>query len=89
MSTGELGQLGSVEAAHFTWSPDGSTLAYEGGEDGPGELRLVDADGANDRLLVADRGEVNHGIGPVWSPIGDRIAYQRVICGRERTRSSS
>jgi Tol biopolymer transport system component len=80
VSTGNLAQLGSVSAAHFTWSPDGSTLAYEGGEDGPGELRLVDADGTNDRLLVADRGEVNHGIGPIWSPIGDRIAYQRICC---------
>jgi hypothetical protein len=83
VSTGELGQLGSVDAAGFTWSPDGSTLAYEGGEDGPSEIRLVDADGANDRLLV-DRGAAIHGIGPVWSPSGDRIAYQRICCsGRE------
>ena len=37
VSTGELGQLGSIEAAHVTWSPDGTTLAYEGGEDSPGE----------------------------------------------------
>ena len=28
VSTGELHQLGSAEAAHLTWSPDGSTLAY-------------------------------------------------------------
>ena len=54
VSTGELHQLGSVEAAHLTWSPDGSTLAYQGGEDDPDELWLVDADGANERLLVAD-----------------------------------
>lgn len=84
VSTGELRQFGAVESAHFTWSPDGSTLAYEGGEDSRGELRLVAADGTNDRLLVADRGEVNHGIGPVWSPIGDRIVYQRLIGGGER-----
>ena len=42
-------------------------------------LWLVDADGTNERLLVADLGRVMHGIGPVWSPTGDRIAYQRVI----------
>ena len=52
VSTGELRQLGSVGAAILTWSPDGSTLAYQGGENDPDELRLVDADGANDRLLT-------------------------------------
>lgn len=79
VSTGEVRQLGSVEAAHITWSPDGATLAYKG-PDEPGtstELRLVDADGTNDRVLVSDTGQANHGIGPVWSPAGDRIAYQR------------
>ena len=78
VSTGELRQLGSVEAAHLTWSPDGSTLAYKGGENDAQELWLVDADGANERLLVADYGDSNHGIGPVWSPTGERIAYQRL-----------
>ncbi len=81
VSTNELRSLGAVEAAHLTWSPDGSTLAYTRGENGPAELRLVDADGADDRLLVADTGAANHGIGPIWSPAGDRIAYQRICCG--------
>jgi WD40 repeat protein len=80
VSTGELRQLGSVDAAHLTWSPDGSTLAYTGGESDANELWLVDADGANERLLVANLGEAVHGIGPVWSPTGDRIAYQRLAC---------
>jgi Tol biopolymer transport system component len=79
VSTGDLRQLGSVEAAHITWSPDGTTLAYTGGEEaGPSELWLVDGDGANERLLVADLGVAIGGIGPVWSPTGDRIAYQRL-----------
>jgi dipeptidyl aminopeptidase/acylaminoacyl peptidase len=87
VSTGELRQLGSVRAAHLTWSPDGSTLAYTSGENDPDELWLVDADGANERLLThVDR--AIHGIGPVWSPTGDRIAYQRLGgqcrgCGEE------
>ncbi len=75
VSTGELRQLGSFETGNLTWSPDGSTLAYQ--EDG---LRLVDADGTNERLLVAETVGANHGIGPVWSPTGDRIAYQRLCC---------
>jgi Tol biopolymer transport system component len=79
VSTGELRRLGSVEAAHITWSPDGTSLAYTGGEREPEtrELGLVDGDGTNERLLVADIGPTLHGIGPVWSPTGDRIAYQR------------
>jgi len=39
---------------------------------------VMDADGANERVLVADIGPTMHGIGPVWSPTGDRIAYQRL-----------
>jgi Tol biopolymer transport system component len=81
VSTDELRQLGSVEAAHITWSPDGATLAYTGGEIDRPELWLVDGDGANERLLVADHTWPSHGIGPVWSPTGDRIAYQRPIPG--------
>ena len=92
VSTGKLRQLGSVQAAHITWSPDGTSLAYTGGEREPDtrELGLVDSDGTNERLLVADIGPTMHGIGPVWSPTGDRIAYQRcegwpdVECSGER-----
>lgn len=83
-STGERRRLGDVIAANVTWSPDGKTLAYTRGEDyaDPLTLRLVDADGSHNRLLIRDTGGVNHGIGPVWSPRGDRIVYQRLIPGR-------
>lgn len=64
LSTGDLRELGTVEAAHLTWSPDGSTSAYQGGEDDPDGLWLVDAGGANERSLVADPGKAIHGIGP-------------------------
>ena len=89
VSTGELRQLGSIEAAYITWSPDGTTLAYTGprarvntsgyftNENVHDPLRLVDASGANKRVLLDDTGVAIHGIGPVWSPSGDTIAYQR------------
>jgi dipeptidyl aminopeptidase/acylaminoacyl peptidase len=75
-ATGKLSRLGDVKAGNITWSPDGKTLAYTDA----GELWLVDADGANKRVLVSDMGSAIHGIGPVWSPAGDRIAYQRRCC---------
>jgi Tol biopolymer transport system component len=83
-TTSKLSNLGSVKAAHITWSPDGTTLAYTGGEtDFHGlQLWLVDGDGSNERLLVGWTGGATHGIGPVWSPTGDRIAYQRLLPGR-------
>jgi hypothetical protein len=84
VSTGELEQLGSVAAAEITWSPDGSRLAYRGGEADSSGLWLVDGDGTDRRLLVADTGEHLHGVGPVWSPAGDRLVYQRLCCGGER-----
>jgi Tol biopolymer transport system component len=80
VSTGKLRRLGSVQAAHLTWSPDGATLAYMGSEADHPALGLVDGDGANQRMLDADAGSrSDHGIGPVWSPRGDRIAYQRRV----------
>ena len=77
-TTGEVRTLADVRAGSLTWSPDGSTLAFSGGENDPGGLWLVDAEGSNQRLLVSDDTEASHGIGPVWSPAGDRIAYQRL-----------
>ena len=84
VSTGAIRPLGSIRAAQLTWSPDGSTLAYQGGENDAQELWLVDADGTNERLLT-NVGSANHGIGPVWSPSGDRIVYQRLCCNRAET----
>ncbi|HET7689981.1 MAG TPA: hypothetical protein VFK41_06370, partial [Nocardioidaceae bacterium] len=83
VSTGELRRLGAVEAALITWSPDGTALAFTDGErtTAPRVLRIVDGDGANERTLVADMGSAVHGIGPVWSPTGKRIAYQRCVGG--------
>jgi Tol biopolymer transport system component len=79
VSTGRLRRLGAVEAALVTWSPDGMSLAYTGGERDPDSrvLAVADRNGANIRVLVADIGSAIHGIGPVWSPTGERIAYQR------------
>ena len=94
VSTGELRQLGSVEAAHITWSPDGTSLAYTGGEREPEtrELRLVNGDGTNERSLVADIGvrrstaSVRCGPRPVTA---SPISVAKAGAAAKGTRSSS
>ena len=49
------------------WSPDGTRIAYE--EWPSGEIRVMDADGANARRLTA-------GSNPARSPDGKRIAFE-------------
>jgi Tol biopolymer transport system component len=53
----------------FTWSPDGTRLAYASGED----LVVVRADGSARVTLPAGRGA----LGPQWSPDGTQIAFTR------------
>ena len=68
-------------AVAISFSPDGRSLAVErdanGDADGPSTLLLMGADGSDQRILVASY-DVFHGIGPVWSPDGSRVAFQRL-----------
>jgi hypothetical protein len=59
-------------------SPDGQTLAVERRRINADrfELVLMDADGSDQRILVRDYKQM-YGIGPVWSPDGDSVAFQR------------
>jgi Tol biopolymer transport system component len=70
----EEGDVYDVYTSNFdpTWSPDGSTLAYlHYGVRDRYEVRAVDPDGRNMRVLFSDwRAEMF-----TWSPDGKRIAY--------------
>ena len=81
MSTGETRTVGDVQANELTWSPDGATIAYTRAVPDATNVKsgitLIDADGTNERPLTTQSYETSQGIGVVWSPRGDEIAYQR------------
>jgi Tol biopolymer transport system component len=82
-ATGGEPQLVRRDAAHGSYSPDGTTIAYVGRprfESGNGafagtSIWLADADGKHPRLLVMASGEQEELGWPRWSPDGTRIAY--------------
>ena len=89
-STRKLRRLeDTLGVTHLTWSPKGGRIAYAGrgpepaspdAYDSGGGLWVVDVDTGQQEVLAGGYKAV-HGIGPVWSPDGDTIAYQRVITG--------
>ncbi|MFI8363392.1 protein kinase [Streptomyces sp. NPDC085612] len=59
------------------WSPDGTTFAYTAGTYGTetqGDIRLVKADGSDDRELVVTSA---HEMDPSWSADGNWVAFVR------------
>ena len=53
----------------YTYSPDGTRVAYVSYVSNPSSLVVAAADGSSPRVLVHDASS------PVWSPSGDRIAF--------------
>ena len=64
---------------HFAaWSPDGNRIAYIADTDSASQIRVVDADGTNDKPLaniVRTAGHDGKLHSPAWSPDGNRIAF--------------
>ncbi len=80
-ATGGEPQLLQRDAAHGSYSPDGTKIVYLGRPRFEGDtfagtgIWLADADGRDPRLLVMAPGEQEELNWPRWSPDGTRIAY--------------
>lgn len=87
VGTGDIRALvGPSGVSSLSWSPDGTRIAYQRGQTSDGEdqeIWVAEVDGSAEYLLASGFLS-NHGIGPVWSPAGDWIVYQR-LCDRHPT----
>ena len=70
---------GTPGAYSLTWAPDSRRIAYTTG-DSEHELRVIDVQTGRQEVLAAPFSAI-HGIGPVWSPDGEAIVYQRSVGG--------
>ena len=80
--SGEVRTLGTPSGVwSLSWSPDGTRIAFERDQNtdhrDDQEIWVAEVDGSAQHL-VASGFSVDHGNGPVWSPAGDWIAYQRI-----------
>jgi Tol biopolymer transport system component len=80
LDTGRIRQLTRRAAGGYnpSWSPDGTQIAFEWGNDGPcnslacSRIFLINADGSRRRPITP---AIRRCEQAAWSPAGDRIAY--------------
>lgn len=64
---------------HPAFSPDGTTIAFGRGSDPTFELRIMDADGSNQRLVYEEPGAYLDG--PRWASDGNSLFFTRDAAG--------
>lgn len=71
----QLSGQGAGDVLDFAAAPDGRRVVYTVADDSQGFLRIVNSNGDDDReLLACPEAECS---GPVWSPDGARLVYER------------
>lgn len=67
-----------VDDRNPCWSPDGTKIAFQHGNDPNREIWVMDADGSNQRQLTTPP-DSSYDRVPAWSPDGGKIAFMRFI----------
>lgn len=61
----------------FSWSPDGSKIAYEATNDVAFDLRTVELESGEEKILTNGDNNAYTDRSPVWSPSGKTIVFER------------
>jgi Tol biopolymer transport system component/DNA-binding winged helix-turn-helix (wHTH) protein len=64
-----------LETRSYSWSPDGSRIAYCSSKDGAQNIWVVSADGSADNQVSDNTNQALSLLCPLWSPDGSRVAY--------------
>ena len=72
-----------VRESSPSWSPDGSLLAYESGNDGTRDIFTIDV-ATREISRITEHSSDDYS--PTWSPDGDQIAYLSDRSGGDRVR---
>lgn len=76
------------EHSDFSWSRDGSRIAYCSGKSGRSEVYVISGDGDNEVNISHNEDPTSRLCSPLWSPDGTRIAYVSSWPSRKAGRGS-
>jgi serine/threonine protein kinase/Tol biopolymer transport system component len=65
--------------SYFSWSPDGSRIAFCSQKSGQHNLWTISPDGSNEQMLTHNEDPNITFFSPLWSPSGNRLAMLAVI----------